>query len=170
MGSSPTSGTNFVREAKLGGRDMLVRIVQTVTAAMLALLLFNVMPRLEGWVFPVITDIQIVSMGHDVKVSGATFVSGTYAKMRDCQFRDIKWHLGKIDSGSVVVRTELLIDPVDRTPGGVYDFDMRIFVSPFIAANNSFIAVQHNCHGPWLWDTITYFSLGDDIKIPEVVR
>jgi len=98
---------------------MIVQLVKMVTAITIGLIVYSAVPYVEGYFFPVLTNVRI----NDIQPVGGynSRVSITYDKIRNCNFIQLQTFYGNPWNDFVAVDSDLVNEPnpTDR-PVGTY--------------------------------------------------
>lgn len=108
--------------------------------------------RVEGWLWPVVDDVVLVA-GPDSERYFSR-VSGSFVKLRNCEFAGIEWRLGDRDS-SIVIDFEFLDPSQIRLEGRQAFGPWRVKASALEIESRVFAVVRHYCHP--FYATITNF-------------
>ncbi len=107
--------------------------------------------RIEGHFFPVIDNFSV-----NVKQFGQyeSSITGSFRKIRDCEFEDIKWYIKLNDYKS---RTQMVMkdEQTVRHAGEQFFGPWLISSKSNIVKNYSYVEVFHNCGA--FWQTVTGF-------------
>ena len=134
---------------------MLVRIVQAFVAASIVLGLYHLASRLDGVLFPVFTNVQLVSVEQGPRTY-TTASHMTFFKERDCTFLRSEFFIGTPENGLAVISE--FVKPPEVLTGGDTGYSYRlVHMPPSALRKNSYAIAYHDCYDGWLWPTATMF-------------
>ncbi len=110
--------------------------------------------NLEGYLFPVLSDIELIDHKYDPPPEGLRHVwTGKAHRNRNCNFVDIEWYLGPRTGPKVQVISFFEDMPKLRNIG-VHHWDaLVIYLTPDDVVKNSHATIIHDCGWPWLTRT-----------------
>ncbi len=134
---------------------MLVRLIQAFVAASVVLGLYHLANVLDGALFPVFTNVQLVSAEPGPRPL-STKLHMTFYKERDCTYLDSEFFVGTPEAGLKV--TSEWLEPPAILGADTEGHSFRILnMPPEALRNNSYAIAYHDCYNGWLWRTATVF-------------
>jgi len=136
---------------------MLVRFVQAFIAVSVALMLFQVAPKVDGLLWPVYTNVELQSTEVVENTEGfipKTLVFFTFTFARQCTWEETHWYRGRPGT-AIDVPTAWAKDPKPLLVGDHGESWRYIYMSPEDIRNNSYAESIHDCYDGWLWKTKT---------------
>lgn len=122
---------------------------------------FPALGRLEGYLFPVVSEAELFDPRLDPPPSYRTIWRATATKLRDCaDFRGIKFYIGQRGSvRSQAVRSGFADKPQLRNKGELEWDGLWVYLIPEDVLENSYADVYHQCpNRPWLTVSRYYTS------------
>lgn len=133
----------------------MIRIVDRICGAivllgLLAYIVSVTAPSIEGRLFPVVSPIEVHSPVPHVPPAYQYKWKGRAEKLRNCEFIQVEWYLGRRAGGRVRVSAEFL-DPPQVRPAGVLEWErLVIALEQGAVISNSHADVIHKCPmRPW---------------------
>lgn len=122
----------------------------------------------EGSIVPVTTEfnIETISTTYDSAGFQASVLTGTFTKLRNCEFKELTWYYGTRENrlSSVGVKSIFTSAPQVRSTGEQYLASLYVYLPRSDVMNNSFAYVTHSCYNLslgtndfTLWTTKTLF-------------
>lgn len=141
------------RERKTAG--FFLRSAQMAVIAGTLGLIWQVCQQFDGYFFPVITNVELISV--EPSENGGVDVQTSYHKARQCDHIRTDWFIGR--PGQAFLTTSQLVNAPDRAAGvgedGISHRSIRMSEVNFL--ENSFAVTVHDCYGGWLWETETLY-------------
>lgn len=116
-------------------------------------ILASVGPRLEGYLFPVMSEATIERYLPDG--DEWTLIHGSFEKYRNCKFIGLEWSLKQGSGPSVIVPVEFLSGTRARGAGEQEFGPWKLTVRPESIEGMTYAHAYHQCH--WFWRTRTRF-------------
>lgn len=128
-----------------------MRLHKELSAVSTTLLLFVVgivlfyddMPRLEGWLLPVVTEVET---SQEASIAAGVRFYVTFEKVRDCEFISLIWYNGP-DRLVLDFEPSAESAPISRTPGGQATGPWLL--SGIETLEGTTATVVHQCHPLW---------------------
>jgi len=109
----------------------------------------NTVGRLEGLFLPVVNSFTIDSVESG---GGRSELTGTFLKLRNCDFVDINWNYAV--NGGISTTNLDIVEPAKVRTGGFHEYGpWYVNISNENVRDHSVVEVIHRCHP--LWNTIT---------------
>lgn len=143
-----------------------------VRAIPILLVIWVVWPGLETRVWPVITEIDILSA--EDAGGGWTKMEVEADKLRDCDWRAIEWFVGQRGHRNAQVQANFLDAPEVRSIGRLHWDGLMIRLPLDVILTNSFGNVYHECYGENLGRTKSFYYtspgyvMEDRLNAPDV--
>lgn len=124
--------------------------------------------KIEGILFPVTTQLQIIDIIEDS--NDFSRVYGDFKKLRDCDIKKVEWFYGdrmNIFQNETVVETKTGSDFISNETASKLSVGqnqsnyLMVRLSQESILNNSYAYVYHKCYGPISWTTRTLFYDSD---------
>lgn len=128
-------------------------VIAFALAGTFILFLSSVGGKIEGRYFPVVSQADISRVERVGQV--ATRFWGSFEKLRDCTFEDLKFYLGDPTASA---RADFEFEEVAsvRHQGDENFGPWLVQLTPDQLTNRSFAVAKHKCHPLWLTETIFY--------------
>lgn len=124
-------------------------------------LVWIVVPRAETQLYPVVTEVTVLSATD--AGDGWTRLEVEADKLRDCDWRGIAWFMGQRGGRSTPVRAYLSDPPQIRHIGRLHWSGLMVELPREAVLRNSYGDVLHECWGPMLWQTRSRFFTGQEM-------
>jgi hypothetical protein len=129
-----------------------------LAATVLTLAAFWFMPKIGGYLWPVVTHYQItqlVGTGY-----GYTTFASEAVKQRNCVWIETRWYVGTRAGPSSLVAVRYNGPPKANAPGHIAWPSTTVSLDPASLSISSYADVVHDCYGGWLWLTVTEMYTG----------
>jgi len=118
----------------------------------------------EPKVAPIITPLKIESI---TAVDGGSKIVGSAKRLRDCNFIELHWYVGRDGEQSAAAEVKFLDRPQVRPLGKTHWNGIIVDLSPEEVISNSHAVVEYQCWGRSLPHTMQSWYNGDghDLKL-----